>query len=316
MRQTLNSEIMDLHEKFVKLGKEKNSLTRKLCALLPEIDRQKIYKEKGFDSIFSYAWRLAGLSTNLVKKSLNLDKNLRKKPKLKEAIKTAGIHKVALVAKIATSKTDKLWAKKVKIMSKNSLQQLVKEIRGSDKHPDEIDVKTVITTKRNDLQISLDQEMEFLFYKLKKKMGKEISNKEALRRMLKKLEKSEAQEGRSSKGENAPRKNLSSRRNQKQTRHIPKQIKDSQISVYKGKCAYPNCNKPFDELHHRERFSEGGKHESIIPLCHVHHEFAHHNLIENENLESTNWKLRPLAKITENSADEKFVMRRAEMMLG
>ena len=47
----------------------------------------------------------------------------------------------------------------------------------------------------------------------------------------------------------------------------------------------------FQAIHHVDRFSESKNHNSAIPLCKIHHEFAHNNLIKNENLTVGKWQL-------------------------
>ena len=157
----------DLHKKFIKLGRERNRITYKLLALLPEIYERGIYKEY-YPSIYEYAGRLAGLSRGVVDKALQLEKKLEDKPCLQKAIETQGVHKVAIIANIATPETDRAFADKVENMSKGALQQLSKEIRG----------------KQERITIELDEEMRFMFIQIKKELGI-TSNKEALREILK-----------------------------------------------------------------------------------------------------------------------------------
>ncbi|MDD3861947.1 MAG: hypothetical protein PHP74_03620 [Candidatus Gracilibacteria bacterium] len=170
----------DLHKQFLLLGRERNKITYKLLALLPQIYKRKIYEKHGFATIYEYAGKLAGLSHSTVEKSLKLEKKLENKPLLQKAIETRGVHKVAIIANLATPETEKMFVDKITNMSKPALQQLSKELRGK------------ITGKiQTTWQIEMDEEMMKMFLKLKKNLGKfgsELSNKEAMRRMLKKWE--------------------------------------------------------------------------------------------------------------------------------
>ncbi len=124
-----------------------------------------IHEQKGFATIYEYAGRYAGLS---------------------KSVAEAGVHKVA---------------KRVREMSKASLQQLVKEVRcesGDDQKNGSKTVESPERSRKPQLQIALDAEMEFLFFKLKKKLGGKLSNREALRRLLKNLEKLEGPTGKKS----------------------------------------------------------------------------------------------------------------------
>jgi hypothetical protein len=62
-----------------------------------------------------------------------LHKNLKGKPHLQKAVESEGIHKVALVAKLATPASDAAFADKVRNMSKLSLEELTRELRLNEK---------------------------------------------------------------------------------------------------------------------------------------------------------------------------------------
>ncbi|MFA5821116.1 MAG: hypothetical protein WC873_03400, partial [Candidatus Gracilibacteria bacterium] len=244
-----------------------------LLAILPKIYKSGVHKEKGFSSIFEYSFKLAGLSEALVKKALKLDEDLQNKPCLQKAIETQGIHKVALVAKIATPETDRFFADKVENMSKSALNELSKEIRGKSENK-LINVETV-------MKIPLDEEMQFLFLKLKKEIGKELSNKEVLRRILKKMAGTSqmmAKRVEPQKEAEKPEDFLG----KIVGRYIPVMTKRTVIERTGGKCAHENCNKPYEVLHHMKRWAVSRDHKSIVPLCKGHHEFAHNGLLKND----------------------------------
>jgi len=246
-----------------------------------------------------------------------LENKLKDKPYLQRAIETQGIHKVALVAQIATSQTDAFFADKVENMSKPALQQLSKEIRMEEQNwPKE---------EKSGVKIELDNGMEFLFLKLKNKLGKNLSNKEALRRMLQILEQNILQSTSKTKTKNQnntkssilsknPRgkfdekgqnitkqqsgnlptnKTICARSEPKSkkipgkiSRYIPVAVKKITIAKTNGKCAHEGCNKPYEILHHINRFAlnkyNESAHENVIPLCKEHHEFAHNSLLKED----------------------------------
>lgn len=267
-----------LHLEFVRLGKERHKITYKLLALLPKIYQGDIYREKGFSSIFEYSFKLAGLSEALVKKALNLDKDLQNKPYLQKAIETQGIHKVALVAKIATPETDLFFADKVENMSKSALNELSKEMRGKVNDQSEHIGGAV-------MKIEFDEEMQFLFLKLKKEIGKELSNKEALRRILKKMTEASQMMAKRTKPQREAKKqeDFPGKISKTVSRYIPVGTKRAAIERTAGRCAHEYCNKPFDVFHHIKRWAISKNHESIIPLCKEHHEFAHNGLLRGKN---------------------------------
>jgi len=309
-----------LHRQFVQLGRERNRITYKLLALLPQIYKQKIYASEGYGTIYEYAGKLAGLSHSIVEKALKLENKLQNKPHLQRAIETQGIHKVAIVARLATPENEQMFADKVENMSKPALQQWSKELRGKiiEKNCGQLfECNEGLKNKREvAMKIEMDDEMEFLFLKIKNKMGKNLSNKEILKKILVQINETIAEKweiksshrnmqplSQAKKHQKIPGEKLdkesentakySLKNNHKTdtrtqtnrvTRYIRITIKRAAIRIANGKCAHEGCNKPYEILHHVIRFAGGGGHESIIPLCKEHHEFAHNGLLKEDTL--------------------------------
>ena len=266
----------NLHEEFVKLGKEKRQLTYKLLNLLPEIYKSGIWKKYAKD-IYEYAGRYGGIGRSSVEKRLSLEKHLENKPQLKAAIEKVGIHKVALMATIATPTNEKMLADKALNMSKSALQALSKELRNNDG----IEPCRAVPTK---ITIEMDEEMTFLFLKFKKKF-KNLNNKEVMKKLLDQAE--EKHPKKSLATDSKPAKLITG----DEKRYIPAQQKRTIIA--NGRCQYPNCNKPYQHLHHPKRFSESKSHEGLVALCSDHHEFMHNGLIENEQAPQKYWHINP-----------------------
>ncbi|MEK7837219.1 MAG: hypothetical protein AAB328_04470, partial [candidate division NC10 bacterium] len=302
-----------LHAEFVRLGGARLKLKNKMLAILPEIYESGIWK-KYAGSIEEYAGKYGDIAKTTVIKRLRLEENLKDKPCLKAAIATVGVHKVALIAKIATPETDKIMAENLFSMSKMAVQSLSKELRaeqgaesvyGSVENARQLAFndgvhhaplcKAVSITKK----IELDENSSFLFMKLKTKLGKNLSDKEFLAILLEERAKAEfpqttlpqnviavakqravtiSKETMDYKSVTAVAKQsgatISKRtRNCKSvtgdankgkpaangsgvTRYIPASKKREVIAHTHGKCAYPNCNSPFQVLHHVNRYSE------------------------------------------------------------
>ncbi|MFH1533740.1 MAG: hypothetical protein ABID64_02310 [Nitrospirota bacterium] len=178
-------------------------------------------------------------------------------PHLQKAIETQGIHKVGIVAGLATKENDKELAEKVDNMNKPALQEYSKEKRGK------------VTTSWN---VELDENMMFMFLKLKKKLGKNLSNKECLRKILEEMQEKPGPQGRSQRQAKNPTK-------------IPGEKVTRYISVHQKRnlsehCSYQNCHRPAEVIHHPDRFSQNPNHENLKPLCKQHHEFAHNGVSE------------------------------------
>ena len=288
-KTTVETEV--LHKKFVLLGRQRNRLTYELCALLPQIYRQRIYEKKGYLTIYEYAGKLAGLSDTVVRKTLGLEKKLEGKPFLQKAIETQGVHKVAIVAQLATPETDADWADKVANMNKGDLQELSKEMRGKKTLLEMGDTHCCAVQK---MTIELDDEAQYLFLKLKKKFGEALSNKDVLKKILKMLEGA-VNRTTSPQKRRKVQKIPGDFRDKKQKR-VSKYVSTDRRRVVAarqhGRCAYPGCNKPIEVFHHPEPFSKNQSHDGIIGLCKTHHNFTHNGLVANQTAKPCEWELR------------------------
>ncbi len=269
---------MTLHEEFIQLGNAKKDLEHKLCALLPEIFKSGIWKKYSND-IYEYARNYGGLSNTAITLSLKLPEKLKETPKLVEKIAEVGVYKVDLVSNLATPENEEMLAESVS-MPKSAVKQLAVDLRKQKSFE-------LFGEVEEEIKISLDKEMQFLFKKLKKELGENLSNKEALRKILQKLT---TQKVKSVSGQKT---------SQSKKRPVPAAQKREAVSQTNGKCIYPHCTKPYDVIHHRERYAESKSHESIVPLCKEHHELAHNGLIENELQNPETWKIRLQRKLSE-----------------
>ncbi|MFH1218594.1 MAG: hypothetical protein V1679_02025, partial [Candidatus Peregrinibacteria bacterium] len=208
------------------------------------------------------------LSASVVKKRLRLEENLVDKPHLEEAIKVAGVHKVAMVAKLATPETEEMFAEKVKNMSKQAVQAYSKELRG--------------VPSPETLRIDFDEDMTFLFLKLKKKLGKNLSNRGAMTVILKKMNEAEFPEARTRKPKMVSQKSVPGETFAPVKRYVSVVRRREELGKTNGRCAHVGCNRPPDVFHHVKRYGEWGDHELVEPLCKIHHEFAHNGITEKE----------------------------------
>ncbi|MBI2634882.1 HNH endonuclease [Candidatus Peregrinibacteria bacterium] len=396
-----------LHQKFVELGRQRNKLTNEMLEILPDIFNSGIWK-KYFTTIIEYAGKLGGIPKSTVIKRLNLEKHLENKPKLKEAIRKVGIHKVAMVATIATPETDAAFADKIENMSKSAVEILSKELREKMVEKnwrckescdqmmiDDHDVQQITVCKAvpKKLTVALDEEMTFLFLKLKNEYGEKLSDREAMGIILRETFDSKfgsnkprvknsspvmSLEKKEKCGEIIDRKNeeqagstknivmvsracpepaegnhdseINSDKNSKQdvlwerrrdfcfakicgmtqsgkmtlsntvtqsdnplTRHIPSPKKREELAKTNGCCAYPNCNHPPENWHHRDRFSQSKSHDSVVPLCKNHHEFMHNGLVKNELAEPKNWQI-DLGNLVANNVDNLYRKHRQDVL--
>ena len=238
---------MNTHDKFVYHGKHAKKHINECKMLLPEIERQMIWKEKCYGSIYEYAAKLACLSRGQVDDALRIMRRIEDKPELIEVARVKSISAVRPVAAIATKEDAGEWAEKASKMSKNALELHVRESRPrTEKH-----VHTI--------EMELSQEIED---ELKTLKGSGDWN-ELMKELLEARKKLHEQE-KPEKVENAKR-------------YIPKAIEKWVVKTTNGQCSEPGCYKPYYALHHKGSFSENHVHDPdrIKPMCKEHHELEH-----------------------------------------
>lgn len=305
---SMNLEILD-DQKLYKLcklyGEQTEKWRYKFMGLLPEVYRRKLYEKKGFDSVFEFAKKLAGLSEEQVRRVLNLEKKFEETPVLKNLL-TSGevsVNKLARVASIATQENQEALAEQVKILPQAALETLVrdeKSVQQELKNENGLDeslfeeksVRTHNNTseqsgaKRNqNIELELSDEVR---QKLLELQQKEIDVNTLILEMLQKRELEIAQEkeqiaeemsgnGNGNTNSHTPMLARLEQTRIKPTRHIPIKIKKLLHKEHGNKCSIPNCKNPAEAIHHTQRFSLSHTHDPryLAPLCRNHHIIAH-----------------------------------------
>jgi hypothetical protein len=239
---------------------------RKFMGLLPEVNRRKLFEHRGCSSIFEFAYKVAGLSEQQVRRALNLSYEFRDKPALKELLTngTVGLSKLARVASIATPENELELAEKVRLLPQKALETLVRDERilesqnGSSKPLSEAKLVRAHTTF--ELSSELVEELNALHGH-----GQDV-NKILLELLQKRRE------------EIARKKQKLSEVSQVTTsHHIPVAAKRVLQEEFGKKCSIHTCTRPATEIHHAQRFSLASTHDPhyLAPLCKEHHKIAH-----------------------------------------
>ncbi len=118
----------------VKFGARALKWRGRFLGLLPEANRRRIFEKKGFNSIFEFAYRLAGLSEEQVRLVLRLDLKFEDKPMLKGLLAggEVSVSKLARVASVATAENEQEWAEVVNSLPRGALETLVRDQRVID----------------------------------------------------------------------------------------------------------------------------------------------------------------------------------------
>ncbi|MEK7126488.1 MAG: HNH endonuclease signature motif containing protein [Patescibacteria group bacterium] len=266
-----------LHQKFVEYGRNAKEWMRKCVLLLPEIEKYKVWKKKGFSCIYEYTAKLAGMSRDSVDEALRVLKKISDKPILLKIVEEKGLQRVRPIATIATVENQKFWAEKANSMSKNALETYVKDYR-SQFLPRE--AAQSVNQQENYEALTMNLKPETVS-KLKKMHTGNWD--ELMQKFIKLYEKNLEQELEQEKP--APATDTSS--------HIPKKIQNYVLKRSHGKCEFPNCTRDYKHLHHTNRYSSNKIHDpdQIVALCEAHHDLAHRGLIDNEDQEINTWRI-------------------------
>ena len=280
-----SQEAEKLHQKFKEYGGNAQTWIRKCKILLPDIAEYKVWKKKGFGSIYEYSAKLAGMSRASVDDALWTMRKIQDKPALKQIAEEKGLGRVRAVATIATKETEEFWAEKAREMSKNTLLTYVKHYReeswsGPKNQPDK-GIEHIEHVKQN-----MEQRTE-ISIKCKTELANKLaqfSKREDFEDLLEEF--LEVIETREQEEKPEPVKNNS--------RYIPVKIKRHVIRKTSGKCTFPGCKKEHTSLHHTQRFGLEKIHDPdrLVPLCDAHEKLMHLGLIENEEGPPETWKVR------------------------
>ena len=129
-----------LHKRFKFCGQKSLEWRRECELMLPKIAEEKIWERKGFNSIYEYAAKLAGMGKSAVDTTLWVMRKIENMPELKQVVAEKGIGRVRPVANVATQETEKFWAEKARQMSCNTVRVFVREKKRHEKAEDFCDV--------------------------------------------------------------------------------------------------------------------------------------------------------------------------------
>ncbi|MBP9771184.1 HNH endonuclease [Candidatus Gracilibacteria bacterium] len=251
---------------------------RKFIGLLPEVFRRKLFEKKGFDSIFEFAKKLAGLSEEQVRLTLNLEKRFEKLPKLKNLLirGEVSINKLARVVAIATDENQEFLAENVKLLSKTAVETLVRNEKFALESSEVVALQKPLFNVKSlpgqTLKLSFEVEN-----KLIELQEKGININELLLQFLQKREEEISEEKAKIRQEILQKEEEKAEADKKVSRYIPNQVRKILQKEYGKKCSIKNCTKAAQEIHHIQRFSISRSHDPqyLQPLCRDHHQIIH-----------------------------------------
>ena len=282
-----------LYELCKRYGSSALLWRRKFTGLLPEVDRRRLYERKGCSTIFEFAFKLCGLSTDQVSLALNLRRRFNNMPALKKMLENGevSINKLARVVSIATPENEEELAEKVKILPVKALNTLVKDekmeakklVFGHASSSQDGSRKPLFGDKG--LYVQTFALAPDIIGQLNELHSKGIDINDLLRKLLKqrkeeiekKKEEIVEEQSRKASAQIIKSTNNKPPNQAPPSRYIPAKVKEVLHQEHGTKCSIPTCNKPAEVIHHTQTFGLSHAHDPrfLAPLCKEHHAIAH-----------------------------------------
>lgn len=240
-------------------GKQARLWRQKFLGLLPEINKRELFRQKGFDSIFVFAFMLGGVRELQVRSVLRLEKKLEATPTLHTLLIEGEVshHKLDRIASIAKPNNENFLANQVQLLSQRSLDTLVKD----EKH-DTLGLCAQTSISQHNLSLAEDVEHELI-----QMQQKGIDIDAELRAFLQQRKREIT----------AAKEMITESPERRASRYISKKTHEILQKEYGTKCAKEGCSKPSENIHHTARYGLTNSHNLLYlaPLCKAHHEIAH-----------------------------------------
>lgn len=336
MSPQTSSSVQKLHFRFRFYGKNAREWMRKCVLMLPELERERVWEKKGYDSLSEYAGRLSGMSKEMVYEGLRVLRAVEGMPDIMRVIEERGIGIVRPVLTLLTRENQQFWAEKMQVMSLHTLQMYRRELEQQAVMPSTINSDPSLDrTFRGAPEIIINspqQEAIGIGDYIEGSMGMDYETTQrepssstinvapekifaiSLKpEIIEQLEKLNGKDGdwntlmqellelrtRKLKQEKPPEK-------QTLSRHIPVAIERFVVERSRGICEVGACRKTYTILHHVQRFASEKVHDPdrIIALCTAHERLVHLGLIEDESIAPRQWKILEEA----DRSDKKYLV--------
>ncbi len=272
-------------------GSNAKDWLRKFAGLLPEVYKRRLYKKQRCVSIHEFAKKFAWMNERTDDKVLHLRTKLEGKPELLRLFESGkqGWSKLQRIASIATPENDKDLAEKVKTLPVQILEIYSREQQIGTLSPGgQVYNKIKISQPYKKITFSIHPKVSFALRLYKQKLEKIKKEPLCWNQVfyeLLKLKKETITLKVCPKCAEEKAKHATSH-------EPPESVKRILKKKYGNKCAFPNCNKPFENFHHTKRYALHQTHENIVLLCQDHHDLVHAGFIGNEYDPPEKWRLR------------------------
>ena len=237
----------------VRYGEEARKWRNRFLGLLPEVERRKLYLQKGFSSVVHFAKVVGGVSEEQVSRVLHVYRKFESTPVLQNLLTSGEVsmNKLARIASVVTPENEEFFADQVQMLPKAAVETLVRDVRSVPGHKPEHILELAEDVKEGlaELQsrgIDINAELR-LFLEQRRIQIEQVKDE------------------------------IGEQCQETISRYIPKDVRDILQKEHGTKCSIENCKNLSQEIHHTQRFSLAHKHDPryMALLCKEHHQIAH-----------------------------------------
>jgi len=281
----------ELHSRAISLVKQIRKSEAELLDILDQIEKQKLYLDWGYSSLFQYAVDGLGLSEGRAYNFITVTRKSREVPSLRKNIESGKlpVSKARKIASVIDPQNEKEWILKAQQLSQKLLEREVAKVSPRTKvkegahYIDEksLELKSLISEETYQ---KLLRAQDLVSQSKSKAASLDETLSAALDQFLEKkdpVQKAKRREKKLVSRRVEPK--LKQQARQFTRTPIPAPIQHQVMLRDKGRCQFPlglggKCNKTrWIHLHHIKPITAGGGHsvENLITLCSAHHAFLH-----------------------------------------
>ncbi|MEZ4750613.1 MAG: HNH endonuclease signature motif containing protein [Bdellovibrionota bacterium] len=303
-----------LHTRAIECATKYRKLEGELLDLIQQIDTQKLFRDLGYSSLFTYLVSALRLSESQAFNFINVARKATEVPALKTQILSGAlsVSKARKIVPVLTTANQQEWIPKAIALPQKEIERQVADTQPSLKIPERLSPKTAGRTElRCGLSVEVEAKLKRAQDLLSTRKRRGVSLEETLEEVLeyylrkkdpvrkargKQLRRSERQTATNTRtpipkrSTAAPLIELSkpvarqvNEPRPRRTRYLPAPVRQTVNARDEGRCRYrepdgKRCRHTrWVEIHHLHEFSRGGPHEApnLITLCHAHHGFVH-----------------------------------------
>jgi len=278
-----------IHERAVEAARKFQKAEAELLSLFQEIDKYKVFRKLGFNSLFEYGVTALNLSEGQVYALIRVARKSIEVPELKQAVSQGDISvsKAKRIVSVINKSNQTEWIEKAKALPQKKLELEVVKVNPRESVPERVrPVAENLMDLRCGVKPGTNRKLERVKDLLSQKMGRACTLEDALAAMADLyLEKNDpVEKARRAQNRPSPTKKMSCRTAASKKRQpIPTNIRHQVNLRDGGQCSFEakktgRCaNRRWLEVHHIRPVSEGGPNivSNLRTLCSSHHKMQH-----------------------------------------